>query len=168
MTITAEFEHFRCLKVKTSFFEKRKSFLKNWSKVFQLKALLLKKHYFHAKLPCQKPMLGQIEWGVKKGSITKNAVLPLTTLFFWKFNFSIRTSNKQLISRTNFPNAHIHIFRKRLSFVWRRVFPVSRLNILIFYFGIFRMYEFGIMVRNRSKTIPPKFQKNTSRGLLFQ
>ena len=31
------------------------------------------------------------------GPMTKNGFLPLTTLFFWRFNFSIRTSYKQLI-----------------------------------------------------------------------
>ena len=30
--------------------------------------------------------------GLKNGPITKNTVLPLTTLFFSKFNFRIRTS----------------------------------------------------------------------------
>ena len=28
------------------------------------------------------PILGQIEWGVQNGPITKNAVLPVSALFF--------------------------------------------------------------------------------------
>ena len=40
----------------------------------------------------QKPMLRQIEWGVRNGSITKNGRLPPTTSFFQKFNLSIRIS----------------------------------------------------------------------------
>ena len=36
---------------------------------------------FHAKLPCQKPLLRQIEWEVQNGTSTKNRFLPLTTLF---------------------------------------------------------------------------------------
>ena len=36
-------------------------------------------------------MLRQIESGVQNGPITKNALLPLTTSFFWKFNLSIRS-----------------------------------------------------------------------------
>ena len=40
-----------------------KTFLK------KLKVPRLKTHHFHAKLPCQKPMLRQIEWGVQIGPI---------------------------------------------------------------------------------------------------
>ena len=36
-------------------------------------------------------MLRQIEWGVQNGPITKKAVLSVSTLFFGKFWFSIRT-----------------------------------------------------------------------------
>ena len=36
-----------------------------------------------------------------------------TTLFFWKFCFSLRTSYKELIWYTNEPNTHILTFRKR-------------------------------------------------------
>ena len=60
-----------------------------------------------------------------KWSITKNGVLPVTTLFFWKFCFSWRTSYKELIWCTNDPNAHIRTFCKRWSFIWRCFFPVS-------------------------------------------
>ena len=47
-----------------------------------------------ATYPSQKPMLRQIEWKVQNGPITMNAVLPISTLFFWKFCFSIRTCYK--------------------------------------------------------------------------
>ena len=43
------------------------------------------------------PMLKQIEWGVQNGPITKIGVLPVTTLLFRKFCFSLRTSHKELI-----------------------------------------------------------------------
>ena len=39
---------------------------------------------FHTKLPCQKAMLRQKEWRVQNGPITKNRILPGTTLFFLK------------------------------------------------------------------------------------
>ena len=42
-------------------------------------------HLFHAKLPYQKLMLRQIERRVENGPITKNGVLPVTTLFFENF-----------------------------------------------------------------------------------
>ena len=88
--------------------------------------------YFHTKLSCQKPMLRQIEWEVQNGTITKDGVLPLTTLVFWKFCFRGRTSSKVLIRCTNYPNVHIHTFRKRWSFIWRCFFPVGILKELNF------------------------------------
>ena len=59
--------------------------VKNWSTIFKLKALRLKTHYFNTKLPYQKPILRQIELWVQNGPITKNRVLPVTTLFFGNF-----------------------------------------------------------------------------------
>ena len=41
-------------------FQKTKTFLKNWSNVFQQKVLRLKTHHFHTKLPYEKPVLRQI------------------------------------------------------------------------------------------------------------
>ena len=85
-------------------------------------------HYFHTKLLYQKPILRHIEWRVQNRLITKNGVLPVTTLVFWKFCFSLRTFYKELIWCTNDPNAHIHTFCNHWSFIWRRFFPVSILN----------------------------------------
>ena len=42
---------------------------------------------FYTKLLGQKP--GEIESGVQNGYITKNGVLPVTTLFFGKFCFGL-------------------------------------------------------------------------------
>ena len=42
----------------------------------------MKEQYFYAKLPCQKSVLRQIEWGVQSGPITKK--LPLTTSLFFE------------------------------------------------------------------------------------
>ena len=52
-------------------------------------------------------MLRQIEWWVNNGAITKNGVLPVTTSFFWRFCFSLRTSYKELIWCTNNPNVQL-------------------------------------------------------------
>ena len=98
-------------------FWKTKTFFK------KVKALRLKMHHFHTKLPCQKPMLRQIEWWVHNELITKNGVLPLTTLFFWKFYFSLSTSCKELIWYTSDPDVHISSFCKRWSFIWPVLFP---------------------------------------------
>ena len=45
----------------------------------------MKTQHFHTNLLCQMPMLRHIEWGVQNEPITKNRVLPLTTLFLQKF-----------------------------------------------------------------------------------
>ena len=107
---------------------KRKPLSKKWSTVFWLKALRLKTHHFHTKLPYQKAMLRQIEWWVQNGPIIKNGVAPVTTAFSWKFCFSLRTSYKELIWCTNDTNAHIPSFCKRRSFIWRCFFPESILE----------------------------------------
>ena len=106
-------------------FVKMKTFLKNRSTAFYLKALRLKTYHFHTKLPYQKLMLRQTEWSVQNRPITKNRPLSVTTLFFWKFCFSLRTSYKELIWCTNDPNVHILNFFKHYSFVWQCFFHVS-------------------------------------------
>ena len=58
----------------------------------------------------RKPMLRQIEWEVQNRPITKNELLLVTTLFFRKFCFSLRTLYKVLMLCTNHPNDHIHYF----------------------------------------------------------
>ena len=73
-----------------TFSKKWKRFSKKWSTVFWLKALRLKTHHFHTKLPYQKPMLRQIDWWVKNGPITKSGVLPVTILFFLKILFQFK------------------------------------------------------------------------------
>ena len=71
---------------------------------------------------------------MQNGSITKNGVLPVTTLIFWKFCFSLRTSYKELIYNfctnigTTYQSVHSHTFRNRCSFIWGCFFPVSFLN----------------------------------------
>ena len=71
--------------LKQIFSGKQKPFSKSWSTVFYLKALRLKMHHFHTKLPYQKPTIWQIEWRVQNGPITKCGVLPVTTYFFEDF-----------------------------------------------------------------------------------
>ena len=70
-----------------------KSFLKSQI-LFSKYPLLVERTmtHFHTKPPCQKPILRQIQHVVQNGPPTKARVLPPTTLFFWKFNLSIRTS----------------------------------------------------------------------------
>ena len=105
------------------FSEKLKSFSKNWSTAFLLKVLRVNVQHFHARLQCQNSMLRQIEWELQDESITKNGVLPATTLFFRKFHFSLRALYKEFIWCNKHPNVHVHNFWKRWSFIWRVLFP---------------------------------------------
>ena len=124
---------FSILKLWTRFSGNRRPFSKNYRVPifgFKITALRLKTHRFHTKLPCQKPILRQIEWRVQNGPITKDGVLPVTNIFFWKFCFSLRTFYKELIWCTNDLNAHICNFCKCWSFIWWCFFPVSILKVI--------------------------------------
>ena len=54
-------------------------------------------------------MLRQIELVVQNGPITKNGVLPVTTLFFENFV----PVYKAFVWSSNYSNVHIYTFRKR-------------------------------------------------------
>ena len=86
-----KFQTFSILNFETNFLE-NKNLEKNWSTVFRLKPLRLKIHHFHSKVLCQKPILRQIEWRLQNGPFTKNGVLPVTSLFFWKICSSFRST----------------------------------------------------------------------------
>ena len=109
-------------------FWKTKTFLKKLEYAFLVESTKIGNKSFHTKLPFQKPILKQIEWWVQNGPITKSGVLSVTTLFFWKLCFSLKTSYKELIWCINNPNTHIRTFYKRWSFIWRYFFLVSILN----------------------------------------
>ena len=103
-------------------FWRTKTFFKNLENYFLVKTTNIETN---SKLVCQRPMLKQIEWWLQNGPIIMSGVLPVATLFSWKFCPSFRTSEKELIWYTNDPNVHIRIFRKRWSLILSCVFPVS-------------------------------------------
>ena len=109
-------------------FRKTKYFLKK----LEYRFLVESTKNFHTKLACQKPMLRQIEWRVQNGPITKKGVLPATTLFFWKFCFSLKTWYKELIWCTNHPNVHIQIFQRRWNFIWGCFLPMNILEYVVY------------------------------------
>ena len=137
-------------------FWKTKTFFKKLDYCFLVESIRIENAHFHTKLPYQRPMLRQTEWRVQNGPITKNDVLPVTTLFFlkfcfklrtpykeliwctndpnvttlffWKFSFKLRTPYKELIWCTNDRNAHICTFCRRWSFIRQCFSPVSILN----------------------------------------
>ena len=105
--ITGIFERFKYFNFETNFLKNENLFQKNWGTAFKLKVLRLKAQYLYTKLPFQKPKANRM--GSTKWTITKNDVLQVTTLFIWKFCFSFRTSYKELIWCTSYPNVHLHI-----------------------------------------------------------
>ena len=49
---------------------------------FFVESTKIETHHFHTKLPYEKPILRQAGWWVQNGPITKNKVLPETTLYY--------------------------------------------------------------------------------------
>ena len=86
--------------------------------------------------------------GCTKAPITKNEVLPLARLLFWKFDLRIGSYFKQLIWYTRYSNIIIYTFRKRLSFIWDWcVFAVSILK-TVFKFTKIRMSYQKCSIKN--------------------
>ena len=79
-------------------------------KALRLKALAFQKPIILIPTGISEANLRQIEWWVQNGASTKNGRLPVTTLLFRKFCFSLRTSYKELIWCTNDPYAHMSYF----------------------------------------------------------
>ena len=74
MTFTENFKCFQYFNFETNFLKNENLFQKTGVPFFNVRRL--KMQHFHAKLPFQKPMMRQIEWGVQNETITKNGVLP--------------------------------------------------------------------------------------------
>ena len=117
-----------------------------------MKALRLKNHHLHPKLPDQKSMLIQIEWWVQNEPITKNGLFSVTTLFFWKFYFSLKTSCKEMIWCINDPNAHqISTFCKCCSVISRSFFPVSIIKIFFYSLSSYQTNKRVTVIELRNK-----------------
>ena len=65
--------------------------IRELSSIIFLKALILKMHHFHTKPPYQKLNVKTNRMVSTKWIYHKNVVLPVTSLFFWTFCFSLRT-----------------------------------------------------------------------------
>ena len=106
------------------------TFSKKLEYLFLVAGIKIEKASIPYKTAISEPMVRQVEWWVQNRPTKMNDILPVTTLSFRKFCFSLKTSYKELIWCTNDPNAHIHAFCKRWSFIWRYFFPVSILKLL--------------------------------------
>ena len=133
---------FSLLHFETNSPKNEKTFFKKLEYRFLVQSTNIESTSFPHKtaLPEANVKTNRIEWEVQYWFVTKDGVLPVTTLFFWKFYFRMRTSSKKLIRCTNYPNVHIYTFCKRWSFIWRCFFPASILK-----------YEKLIYVLNQKK-----------------
>ena len=91
-------------------FWKTKTFFKKLEYIFLVESSEIENALSPYKLPYQRPMLRQIKWRLQNGRIEKKGVLPVTTLFFKKFCFSITTSYKELTCCVNDPNPIFLLF----------------------------------------------------------
>ena len=62
MTVTGNFERFQYFNFETNFL-KNDNILQKTGVILLAKKIEMENANFHTKLPCQKPMLRQIEWG---------------------------------------------------------------------------------------------------------
>ena len=108
--------------------EKCKTFSKNWRTAFWLKVPKLTTPHFLTKLFSQKPMFRQIERGVQNEPITKNGVLPVTTLLFPKILFQYKDLLQRVDLIYQLPKCPYSCFYYVLEFYLWVLFHVSILN----------------------------------------
>ena len=84
MTTTGDFECFHHFNFETNFLKNENLFQKT-GVPFLVESIKIESATFPHKLPCQKPMLRQIEREVQNGSIKKSGVLLVTTFCFEHF-----------------------------------------------------------------------------------
>ena len=72
-------------------FWKSKAFFKKLECRFLVEATKIENTPFPFKTALSEANVKTIEWRLQNGPITKSGVLPVTTLFFWKFFSSFRT-----------------------------------------------------------------------------
>ena len=99
VSVIGNFERFEYFNFETNFLISEKTFLVESTKI--------ENPAFSTKLPCQKPMFRQRELGVQNGPISNNWACPVTTFFFWKLCFSLRTSE---LSWFDVPTTQMPIF----------------------------------------------------------
>ena len=131
MTVNENFEYFQYFDFETNFLKNESLFFKKLENRFVFESTTIERvtyPYTNTLSDSQKSMLRWIEWGVQNGPMTKNVVLPVSAIFFWKFCFSTITCYKELIWTTNYPEVHIHTCWKRWSFIWECFFHVSILK----------------------------------------
>ena len=116
VTISGNFERVQWLNSKTDFVENKNLFQK-LENCFLVESTKIKNVSFQYKTATPEANVKTNRMVSTKWTITKNRVLPVTTLYFLKLCFCLRTSYKRLMSCTTNPNAHIRTFCKHWSII---------------------------------------------------
>ena len=99
-------------------FWKRKTFFKKLEYCFLVESIKIENASFPHKTIIPKANVKTNRMMSTKSTCHKERSFASKYFIFLKFCFSLRTSYKELIWYTNYPNAHIHTFQKHWSFIW--------------------------------------------------
>ena len=119
------FNVFNTVTLKQIFWKKNTFMKKLPEHRFLLERTKIENATFLYKIAISETTIKTSRLGSINGPITKDVILPVTTLFFWKYDFGIRNFRKELILCTNYPNFYSNTFRKRCGFILGYFFPVT-------------------------------------------
>ena len=130
VTITRSFQTFNDDTLKQIFW-KAKTFFEKLEQLFLVQSLKIKNATFLYNAALSEPNVKIKRMGSTKWTWHKERSFVSNYLVSLRICFSLRTSYKKMIWSINYPNVHIHTFRKHWSFAWGCFFPVSILNWLL-------------------------------------
>ena len=108
-------------------FWKRKTFFKKLEYRFLVESTKIENAWFSYKTATSGANVKTYRMMSTKLTYRKERSFPVTTLFFRKFCFSVRTSYKEFIWCINDPNVHVRFFRG-LEFYLTVLFPCEYLT----------------------------------------
>ena len=119
---------FITLFLKLIFWKKGRFFLKTWIS-FLVQSTKIECTIFSDKTALPEANVKTNRIGITKWTYYKGRSFVSNYFTFLKIFLQSRTSSKELIRCTNYPNARIHTFHKCWSFIWRCFFPVGILTL---------------------------------------
>ena len=121
---------FITLFLKLIFWKKGRFFLKTWIS-FLVQSTKIECTIFSDKTALPEANVKTNRIGITKWTYYKGRSFASNYFTFLKIFLQSRTSSKELIRCTNYPNARIHTFHKCWSFIWRCFFPVGILTLAL-------------------------------------
>ena len=119
---------FITLFLKLIFWKKGRFFQKTWIS-FLVQSTKIECAIFSDKTALPEANVKTNRIGITKWTYYKGRSFVSNYFTFLKIFLQSRTSSKELIRCTNYPNARIHTFHKCWSFIWRCFFPVGILTL---------------------------------------